>query len=584
MKFVTEKQKGMSLIEVVIVAAVSTLVFGALLMSFKYTLDLMNVSRSKLSALSVANDRMEFFRSLPYADVGTILGIPSGTIPQNSTSSLNGIVFFERVLVDYVDDPGDGLAGADSNAIITDYKRVKLEYSWRLNGATSSIFLVSNIVPRSIETTGGGGTVRVNVIDQDSNLLPGADVRLFNNTLGPIDITRTTDANGSVIISGAEAGGDYEIEVTANIAGDEYSQAQTYRPTLAVPTPVVSPFAVLEADVSTLTFQIGELSDLNIRTYSTLTDSLFKETFDSLATLASSSNVFASGGELELVSSFGVYETAGSAIAGPFSPGTIEEWHSLRIALDSPANTSHYVRLLTQTGPGIYAVIPDAVLPGNNVGFTSNTIDLQDLLPAVYPTLYVEINLETTNTSVSPEVEELNIFYREVTTDLGGATFNMTGIKSIGSNASGTPVAKFSASSVTSGAGEVTFADLEFDEYTLNFSGYDIATACNAHPVVHRAGVDSDVSFNLVADQTNTLRVVVTNSLGELLPGVEVELSRAGYSRPEVTNNCGQAFFSGGVPLETDFELDVVAAGYNSENITGLTVDGDIFYQVTLTE
>jgi len=584
MNFTANKKQGMSLVEVVIVAAVATLVFGALLMSFKYTLELMNVSRSKLSALSVANDRMEYLRSLPYADVGTVLGIPSGTVPQNSTTSLNGIEFAERVLIEYVDDPGDGLAGADSNAIITDYKRVKLEYIWNINNATSSISLVSNIVPRSIETTGGGGTVRINVIDQDSNLLPGADVRLFNNTLGPIDITRSTDANGSAVISGAPAGGDYEIEVTANISGDEYSYAQTYRPTVAVPNPVVSPFAVLEADVSTLTFQIGELSDLNLTTHSSLTDSLFKEPFSFIASLASSSNVAISGGELELDSTLGTYETSGLAIAGPFTPATIEEWHSIRVALDSPANTSHYLRLLTESSPGVYSIIPDVVLPGNSVGFTSNIIDIKDLLPGTYPSLYVGIYLETSDVSVSTSVDELNVFYRESDTLLANVSFDIHGNKIVGTDAGSAPVYKYDTALSTNGSGEETITDLEFDEYTLDFSGYDIATACDGHPIVHLAGTNSDVDLELVSDSTNTLRVVVTDTLGRLLPGVNLELSRAGYSSSVVTNNCGQAFFSGGIPAETDFTLDAVAAGYDTENLTNVNIDGDVLLLITMSE
>jgi len=73
---------------------------------------------------------MEYFRSLPYNDVGVIAGFPAGTIPQNSTLNLNGINFSERVLVEYVDDDADGSTGADTNGIILDYKQIKLEYEW----------------------------------------------------------------------------------------------------------------------------------------------------------------------------------------------------------------------------------------------------------------------------------------------------------------------------------------------------------------------------------------------------------------------------------------------------------------------
>ena len=73
----------------------------------RVSLELIANSRANING-SLANDRMEYFRSLPYDDADTVAGIPSGIIPQNSTTTLNGIEFSERVLVEYVDDPADG--------------------------------------------------------------------------------------------------------------------------------------------------------------------------------------------------------------------------------------------------------------------------------------------------------------------------------------------------------------------------------------------------------------------------------------------------------------------------------------------
>ena len=136
-------KRGFSLVEVVIVSGLIAVVFTGLLMSFRYSLELVANSRAKLSALSLANDRMEYFRSLPYASVGTVAGIPPGVIPQNSSTTLNDIVFYERVLVEYVDDPADGILGSttnpDINDIPSDYKRLKVEISWLERTGTSTI-------------------------------------------------------------------------------------------------------------------------------------------------------------------------------------------------------------------------------------------------------------------------------------------------------------------------------------------------------------------------------------------------------------------------------------------------------------
>lgn len=572
------------MVEAVVVAAVSVIVFGALLSSYKYTLDLINVSRAKLSALSVANERMEYFRSLPYTNVGTVLGIPSGTIPQNSTTTLNGIEFHERVLVEYVDDDADGQGAADSNAIVSDYKRVKLEYSWEIGGETYDIMLVSDIVPRSVETTAGGGTVRINVLDADSSLLPGASVRLFNDVTGPIDVTRITDASGAALFSGAPVGSDYQVEVTANIGGHQYSSTQTYIATTTNPNPIVAPFSVLEADVSTLTFQIGELSDLDIFTKSAVTEGMFRETFTDLLAVASSSKVVASGGSLKLQDTAGVYEATGFAYLGPITPVPLLKWQTLRIAAEAPANTAYRVQFFTGATPGPFTLIPEGSLPGNTAGFTDTIIDISELSELTYPSVFVGVTLETSDTGATPSVDEVSVFYRQSETILPNASFTMHGNKTIGTDASAQPIYKYNISSSTDASGELTITDLEFDNYTFDLSGYDMERACSAHPFVQQAGVDGELELVLVADAANTLRVSVVDISGEAVPGADVRLSRTGYDTTITTDSCGQSFFTGGVTADTDYTIDVTTTGYTPGSVTSFSISGDTATTVILSE
>jgi type II secretory pathway pseudopilin PulG len=573
---------GFTMVEAIVVAAVSVIIFGSLLGAFKYTLDLINASRTKLSALSVANQRMEYFRSLPYDDVGTVLGIPSGTIPQNSTTTLNGIEFHERVLVEYVDDDADGQGGADSNAIVSDYKRVKLEYTWEIGGVSHNIMLVSDIVPRSVETTAGGGTVRINVLDADSNLLPGASVRLFNTVTGPIDVTRITDASGVALFSGAPAGSDYEVEVTATIAGHPYSTTQTYQATVANPTPVVAPFSVLEADVSTLTFQIGELSDLDIFTRSAITEGVFQETFSDLLAVASSSDVTTSGGALVLQDVAGVHESDGFAFLGPITPAPLQSWQTLRIAAEALANTTYRIQFFTGAAPGPFTLIPDGDLSGNAIGFTDTIVDIRELDALAYPAIFVGVALETTDTNVTPSVDEVSVFYRQSETILANAAFAMHGNKIIGTDASAQPIYKYDSNSSTDASGELSMNDLEFDDYTFAFGGYDIKTACSAHPFIHQAGVDGELEVVLVADAANTLRVSVVDALGRLIPRADVRLYRAGYDVTITTDGCGQVFFTGGVTADSDYTIEVSAKGYIPTSVTPFSISGDTVTTVTL--
>ena len=578
---------GISLVEVLIVSALITLVFGALISSFSYSVNLINNTEAKLSALSIANDRMEYIRSLPYADVGVIAGDPAGNIPQTSTTTLNGIEFIERVRIDWINDPGDDVAGIDGNGIIFDYKKVRLEYTWNRGGATSSVVLLSNIVPRSIETTTGGGTARIIVIDSEAGLLPGASVRLYgSSSTFPYDVTNFTNYNGEALFN-VRADSGYQVEVTANISGDQYSTDQTYEATTTNPNPSVSPFTVLEADVSTLTFQIDELSDLDINTFSDWSDQYFREDFADLLSVASSSGVRSFAGELELANTLGVYDTSGVVYVGPINPAGLLGWDTVRVARDIPANTTQEVQLFTGvgTGPYTFTLIPEIDLPGNLAGFTDNIIDISELSTSVYSSIFVGINLTTSDTTVSPQVDEIDVYYRDGETSLGSVGFDIQGAKLIGTEDDASPIYKFTDSLTTDLSGEHTITDLEFDEYTLNISGgRDIASACPAHPFSHLAGINGNLDLRLVGGAANTLRVNVVDVTGRVLPGVEVNVNRTGYDVTQETDNCGQTFFTGGLIAEEDYEVNITAAGYVGQTIDPYEIDGDTFLQVIMTE
>lgn len=577
-------RQGFTLVEVVIVSAISVLVFGAIFASFHYSLSLINLSRAKLSAISLANERMEYFRSLPYTNVGTVSGIPSGTIPQTSVVSLNGIEFTEQVLVEYVDDPGDGQDTAttsDSNGISSDYKRVKLEYSWDFGGVPGQIMMISNIVPRSIETTAGGGTVRVNVLDSDSTLLPGATVRLINNTTtSTIDVTRTTDVSGAALFSGAPAASNYEVIVTATIGGHQYSTAKTYQATTSLPSPILAPFSVLEADVSTLTVQIGELSDLAVRTLSGLVEMTAEEDFSDLAGVQTATNVDSVGGKLVLDDTAGVYPATGSAYLQNVTPTTLHAWQKVRVASSLPLNTGYRVRFYTSTTTGSYNIIPDSDLPGNAAGFIDSLIDISSLDTTTYPSLVVGLELTTADSSRTPSVTAVGVTYRESETVLANQNFDLRGDKVIGTDGASNPVYKYDEAHTTDSSGELTVPNLEFDTYRASVTGYDVAEACPGNPFTQRAGVDGQLELVLVPNTANTLRVTVADSSGNSLPGAQVEVSRPGFSDTLETGGCGQVFFSG-LSSALDYDVNVTLAGYVTATMSDVSVSGDTVVTVT---
>lgn len=576
--------RGISLIEAMIVVSLSVIIFGALFAGTRYSLELIAHSRAKLSALSLANDRMELFRSFPYDDVGTVAGIPSGVIPQVSTTTLNGIEFVERVLVEYVDDPGDGLLTAtttDSNGIPSDYKRIKIEISWNVYDKPGQLALVSNIVPRSIETTEGGGSVRINVIDQDSLPLENAAVRLINTaTTDTIDITKYTDASGVALFSGAPAASNYEVIVTA--AG--YSTDQTYVATSTNPNPITAPFSVLEADISTLTFQIDQLSDITVHAYSNITFDSVDEPFSDTSGIATSTNVTIASDSVTLSMVGSEYATAGSAYLYPISPSTLVDWEAATVGGDAPGSTSFRVQFFTASGT-TYELIPDDDLPNNSTGFTTSIIPLQVLDPIDYPELAVGVFLETSNPSLTPNIQELRVFYRTAETPLTSTVLNLQGDKIIGTDSDAKPIYKFASSVTTDSSGDVTLTDVEFDSYAMTVpGGYDIAYTCPAIPFTHRGGVNSVIELQVAANSAHSLQVKVTDDTGATVPGASVLLENAStsYSGTKETNPCGTTFFSSLDAGET-YKLTVTKPGYTTNGIEPFSIDGDASTIVILT-
>lgn len=573
-------RSGFSLVEAIIVSAVFVLFFTGLITSVVYVMDVVTNARVRLSALSLAVDRSEYIRSLPYDSVGTIAGIPNGLIPQTSTTSLNGYTLYERVLVQYVDDDADGVGGADSNGILADYKQVKVELSWNITGATSTVFLITNIVPRSIETTVGGGTIRVNVIDAYAAPLPGASVRLLNTTgTSTIDVTKATDATGVALFAGAPANSNYQIFVTK--AG--YSTDQTYLATTSNPNPNPPPLSVLEADVSTMNFQIDRLSDLVVKTYADFGELDQLEMFTDTSGIATSTGTQVSSGELRLFDTAGVFVPSGTAYLTALAPTPLERWEVVSVLADRPTDTTIRTRFYTgSTTP--YTLIPEADLPGNASGFTARVIDLRTLPVATYPEITVGLSLETTNTAITPEVYEVRTYYRGASTLRAGVSFSLRGSKVIGDNA-GVPVYKFSTTGTTNGSAEMMYSDIEWGTHTLTLNSYDTRTICPGNPLNLDPGETLLLETETVSASANHARVAVVDSAGLPMVGATVELDRGALSLTATTGSCGQAFFSSGsIADASDYTLTVTAPGFNAAVVDPLTISGSTVVPVTLTE
>ena len=174
------RHRGFGLIDVLVGVALLLVVFLALIGILRASLQLSTLAKAKATAVEIASTQIEYLRGLSYDALGTVNGIPAGAIPQYATSTTDGVVYTTHTYVEYFDDPADGTGVSDLNGVTTDYKKGKVTVTYTMRSSMKSVSLVSNFVPPGIESSTGGGTLALHVVDADSERLHIADHRFHD--------------------------------------------------------------------------------------------------------------------------------------------------------------------------------------------------------------------------------------------------------------------------------------------------------------------------------------------------------------------------------------------------------------------
>jgi hypothetical protein len=231
-------QSGFSILEVVAAIFIFSVVTITIYGSFSAGLKSIAQSKHRVSATELANEKMEIIRNMPYADIGTLGGIPIGILPQEETVMKSNQRFEVRTTVIYVDDLLDGTAGGDpDDEISKDYKEARVEVIWSGVNWGHGATLVSRFVPDGVESEEGGGTFILNVIDSTGQGLSGVEAHIVNDETDPnVDITMETDSTGSILLAGMPAGDrNYGISVSKD-AYESISTSPPYPDTAYDPT------------------------------------------------------------------------------------------------------------------------------------------------------------------------------------------------------------------------------------------------------------------------------------------------------------------------------------------------------------
>ena len=112
-----QRTRGMSLVEVVVGVALMLIVFLALFGVLRASLILSTLAKAEAGATAIAETQMEYLRGLTYDSLGTVHGIPAGVVPQDATTTEDGIPYATYTFISYVDDPADGTGASDTNGI-----------------------------------------------------------------------------------------------------------------------------------------------------------------------------------------------------------------------------------------------------------------------------------------------------------------------------------------------------------------------------------------------------------------------------------------------------------------------------------
>ncbi|MBI4093601.1 carboxypeptidase regulatory-like domain-containing protein [Candidatus Kaiserbacteria bacterium] len=576
----------MTLIDAVIGSALVLVAFVGIAAVFQISIDVVTNNRARAGAIALANEWMEYVRSLEYDDVGTSGGIPSGPLPQEDTVSLNGINYTRRTTIQYVDDPQDGTGASDTYPsgapVFVDYKAVRVAISWLSQGGERTVYFVTRVEPQNgieVACTSACGTLSISVYNALSQPVPNAKVRVVNTSTSPqIDLTTYTNVDGMVILAGAPVASLYQITVTKT----GYNYAQTYSVTGGNPSPTPPHQQVFQNQTTALTFAppqsgLDLLAAKSVYTFDAIATSTSNETFSTESQISSSTNIAIVGAVARLSGSEGSYPPYGELESTVIGPAYLADWERFDWSGSSPATTTVEFRFFDASG----SIIPDAALSGNAAGFSASSIDLSNLSTSTYPSMRVHARLLTNDASTTPSIDSYTIAYDYGPTPRASTPFRFVGLdKVIGSG----PVYKHDFSLQTDASGAFATTTLEWDRYEVSFPSlqlqYVVAIACDPQPEYLAPGTTQISRFYIAPRSTNSL-IAEVRAGGALIHGAETALSRVSYAAT-TTATCGQAYFNYLTP--GTYRLTVSAPGYQSYVNDAISVMGTSTVQVTLTQ
>lgn len=259
----TKKQKGFTLIELVIGVGIFAIIILAAYTLFSTVYNTNEANRMRSLATEVASQEMEIIRNMDYNDIGTVSGNPSGNIQNLKTVTVGNADFNVETYISWHDDDYDFTAETGDSAP-NDYKRVRISVCWTNLDCPTPVVMTSDFASQQIESAEGKGTLKVTVLSANGNPVPEAKVEFFRNGTGEY-FYGYTDTNGILIEPNLEPGIDI-YHVAASKEGHSNDSTITPQAGVTPPSPDRIDPSVIAGEVNPRTLFIDRTSTMNITT------------------------------------------------------------------------------------------------------------------------------------------------------------------------------------------------------------------------------------------------------------------------------------------------------------------------------
>ncbi len=259
-------QKGFTLIETLVGSVIFVVIALSAYKAFGVLMDAVTISQAKLSATTLANEKFEIIRNLPYTDVGIVAGLPVGKIQRNQTAVRDNYSFDIQTTIRSVDNPFDGTIGGNpSDTSPADYKLIDLDLTCSNCKTLTPLSFTTLVAPHSLETASANGALFIRVFDASGIPIPSVSVHIVNTQTNPDTvIDETTDNAGWIKIVDAPPGiNAYNLIATKS----GFTTDQTYPiDGAAGATPINPDATVVVQQVTQASLLIDRISSLNVST------------------------------------------------------------------------------------------------------------------------------------------------------------------------------------------------------------------------------------------------------------------------------------------------------------------------------